>query len=201
MAFKDLINSMKMRTGRLIKENDTYMNEAEEMETQTSIFATTVTILTNLFNKITDLRILRNSNKISGVIPITIFAWSSTIGTDEETVWRAGDDQAKYVIKYTADACTIVSDDVEDTADTGTGIWTIKVSGIDGDYNPISEVVSLNGTTPVTLVNEYLAINEMNPETAGTSKTAQGNIDVLYSDGDILARIPESDPCPFNISY
>lgn len=146
-------------------------------------------------------KILRNSGKVSGIIPITIFAWSETISTTEQTVWRAFSDQAQYNVKYIADVCTIVSDDDEDGAGTQTGILTVKVSGIDGDYNAISEVVTLNGTTPVTLQNKYLAINEMNPETSGNSKTAQGNIDVLYTDGDILARIPESDPCSFNISY
>ena len=38
MAIKDLINSMKMRTGRLIKEDDTYINEADELEKISSTF-------------------------------------------------------------------------------------------------------------------------------------------------------------------
>lgn len=181
------INEYQKHSGRVLKEDNDYENIADLLEA--------------IYSRSQDIRLLKNLDKINGVIPITIFSWSDTISTAQQTVWRAGGDQAQYVIKYTADTCTIVSDDAEDGAGTQTGILTVKVSGILNDYTAASEVVTLNGTTPVTLTNEYLAINEMNPETAGSTKTAQGNIDVLYSDGDILARIPESDPCPFNISY
>lgn len=147
-------------------------------------------------------KILKNNNKIAGVIPITIFAWSQTISTSIQTVWRAAADQATYVPKYTGSTATIVSDSVEDTNLTGTGLWTIKVNKIYDDYTSEYEVVALNGTTPVALTgSNILAVNEMNPETAGTTKSAQGDIDVLYSDGDILARIPVSSPSAFNISY
>jgi hypothetical protein len=152
--------------------------------------------LQNIFNYV-----LKNNGKIAGVIPITIFASSATIGTSEQTVWRAGATQAKYIPKFVEDTCTIVSTSVQDTMTTGTGIWTVKVSGINGEYEFIQEVVELNGTTPVALVNKYLAINEMNPELAGTALTAQGRIDVKYSDGNILATIPPTATNPFNISF
>lgn len=37
----------------------------------------------------------------------------------------------------------------------GTGVQKVLVSGLDGNYNSISETVSMNGTTPVQLANQY----------------------------------------------
>jgi len=192
----DDLARMRSNNGRYFKDDGNVINIAElieQNETNTS----------NIYNQVQDIKILRNINKISGVIPITIFAWSDTISTARQTVWRASATQAQYIPKYTANICTIVSDNAQDNP-IGTGLATVKVSGIDNDYNAIQEVVTLNGLTPVTLTKQYLAVNELNPETAGSTSTtysAAGNIDVLYTDGDILARIPVSDPCPFNISY
>lgn len=48
---------------------------------------------------------------------------------------------------------------VNDVNLTGTGAWKVLVAGLDANYNPISAVVALNGTTPVQLPVLFYRIN------------------------------------------
>jgi len=141
----------------------------------------------------------KNLGKVHGVIPITIIAEKDDVTNAIKTMWSST--QTRYVRYDSAGVTTIVSTDDGDTYNTGIGIWTVKVSGLDNDYNVIQEVVELNGTTPVTLQNQYLAVNEMNPELSGSDPgevgtdlehTAQGDITVNRG-SNILALIYSGD--------
>ena len=135
-------------------------------------------------NMYSDLK--KNMGLIAGIIPITILTQKNDINNTEKTLWNTS--QARYVRYDTAGVTTIVSASDEDKMTTGTGIWTVKVSGLNNDYEFIQEVVELNGITPVILTNQFLAVNEINPELAGSLKTAQGNISVLRGT-DVLSLI------------
>ena len=74
-----------------------------------------------------------------------------------------------------ATALSITSLNVEDTA-AGTGARTVLVAGLDARYLPISEVVVMNGTTPVPLTRTYLRVNSMRVVTAGSATTNVGDI-------------------------
>jgi hypothetical protein len=89
----------------------------------------------------------------------------------------------------TADSMTILSSDPADAA-AGTHARTIRIEGLDANYNAQSEDVSLNGITPVALSNSYLRIFRAYILTAGEAAVNGGNIDVLDSSGNIMARIP-----------
>lgn len=147
--------------------------------------------------------LLMNLGVVGGIIPITILCDLSSVSATERTLWPAATlavgEQEQYVRKDTAGVTTIVSNSVEDTNTTGTGIWTVKVSGLNGDYEYTQEVVALNGTNPVTLTNQFLAVNEINPELVGSSYTSQGDITVLVG-GDILAIIEQGVTVPINIT-
>lgn len=62
--------------------------------------------------------------------------------------------------------------------DTGAGIGarTVYVEGLDNNLDPITEIATMNGTTPVTLTNTYKRMNRAAAVTAGSYETNIGNI-------------------------
>jgi len=78
---------------------------------------------------------------------------SLTAGVEED-IWTPGG-----ALSYLSSAETmdIVSTSAAD-APGGAGVGAVQIKGLDADYNPIDEVILLNGTTPVTTVNSYLRV-------------------------------------------
>lgn len=72
-----------------------------------------------------------------------------------------------YVPPSSAVIMTIASTSAQDTA-SGTGAAAIQINGLNANFNMISEIVQLNGTTGVTTVNKYLRINGMSVSTVGS---------------------------------
>jgi hypothetical protein len=84
-------------------------------------------------------------------------------------------------------AGSISSGSASDAA-AGTGARTITISGLDADYNEISETVTLNGQTAVNTANSYLRVFDMNVATAGSGATAAG---VIYAGtGTVTSGVP-----------
>ncbi len=94
---------------------------------------------------------------IPGVAAVQIFGRNPDIDTasDFEDIWNGGNDYTGFNATA-AETISIVSSDSDDTNTTGTGAWLLLIEGLDGSYNEISEVVALDGTTPVTSVNSYM---------------------------------------------
>lgn len=67
-----------------------------------------------------------------------------------------------------AETVSIVSSSVNDTA-AGTGARTIRISGLDANGNFQTEIVTLNGTTPVITSTSWLRINRAFITTSGNS--------------------------------
>ena len=76
-----------------------------------------------------------------------------------------------------AEQLYVSSSSANDTA-AGTGARTVIISGLDSDYEDISETVIMNGTTAVQTVNSYLRVFEVYAETVGTAGVNAGNISV-----------------------
>lgn len=62
-----------------------------------------------------------------------------------------------------------------DTA-AGVGCRTILIRGLDANYDPISEIVTLNGQTPVNTVNSYFRVLNMDGQTFGSDRRNRGAI-------------------------
>lgn len=78
---------------------------------------------------------------------------------------------------------TLVSSSLNDAA-AGTGVQTIDVHGLDADGNEQSEIVTLNGTTPVNTVRTNWRFNQaIHGERWGALDTADGTISI-YRTGD-----------------
>jgi len=103
------------------------------------------------------------------------FGYNSVIGTDTETVWAQG---GLYVYPTTASTMYISSSSTADTS-AGTGARTATVSGLDANFDEISETVSLNGQTGVQL-NGALNWYRVNRVVVNTAGSGGANAGVLY---------------------
>lgn len=76
---------------------------------------------------------------------------------------------------------TLVSTSAQDSA-AGTGVRTLRFNYLDADLNPQSEIVTMNGTTPVlTTATNVRWVGELTGLTFGSEKHVVGNITVTNS--------------------
>lgn len=85
----------------------------------------------------------------------------------------------------------VVSSSADDTL-TGIGVQKVKCVYLDSDWNLKSEIVAMNGTTPVALeATDILHIDEFYSVQLGSNRVAVGNIDWQSPTGSVTyARIP-----------
>jgi len=88
------------------------------------------------------------------------------------TVWE-NMATTEYVFPSSALTMQLASDNAGDTA-------SITITGLDANYAPISEVLTLNGTTNVPTVNQYLRINNM-AVTTGSATNPTGVVTLKNS--------------------
>jgi hypothetical protein len=82
---------------------------------------------------------------------VHLFGFNRDVATSYETVWNNGG--GIYSFPASAVQMSVVSDSTSDTMD-------VQITGLDGNYNPISEVIELNGTGAVTTSKSFLRIND-----------------------------------------
>ena len=87
----------------------------------------------------------------------------------------------------TAGVVSIVSASGNDT-DGGTGAQSLEVQGLDASYHQVTEVVIMNGTSPVTTTTSFLRVFRLSLVSAGSGDTNAGNITASVGGTDI-ARI------------
>ena len=108
--------------------------------------------------------------------------------TDPETIWSAG---GLYAFPTSASTLKITSNDVDDNGTGTTGALTIKVQGLDTNYDVIEEDITLNGQTAVTGSKEFLRVYRAFVTSAGSSEFNEGVITINNSDDSLtLAQIP-----------
>ena len=103
------------------------------------------------------------------------FGYNPGIADSNETVWSQG---GLYVYPTSASTMYISSSSTADTA-AGTGARTVTVSGLDANFDEISETVSLNGQAGVQL-NGALNWYRVNRVVVNTAGSGGANAGVLY---------------------
>lgn len=101
-----------------------------------------------------------------------ISAHSEVVDGTEDVIWCA--DRA-YVFPVVATLMNVSSTDADDTAG-GDGLWNVTIYGLDENRDPISEIVQLNGQTPVSTAQEFLRVNRMVGLKAGATGTNEGDV-------------------------
>jgi hypothetical protein len=107
--------------------------------------------------------------KVTGVSTISVFGYSTSVGSSFISLWNNG---VAYAFPSVANTLTFVSDSASDDANS-----SVLITGVDSSWNPISETVFLNGTSPVTTTKSFLRTNTVIMASPGTSQlTNIGNI-------------------------
>jgi len=109
---------------------------------------------------------------IQGLSRVTGLGHNPSIAAAPADIWSGG---GLYPWMTAATSLEMVSSSANDAA-VGTGCRTVLVSGLDINYVAISELVTLSGTTPVALLNQYFRINSLIMMSAGSGKTNAGTV-------------------------
>ena len=115
------------------------------------------------------------------------FGYNPAAGTTPETIWDGG---GLYSYPTVADTVTVVSDDAKDDINAGVGARTIKVYGLDVNYEKVTETLEMDGVTPVIGEVEFLRVYRVVVKTVGSEGDNAGTIDIDHTTSeDLLARI------------
>lgn len=129
-----------------------------------------------------DQRVQIAAGQMLNVDHINKFGYNSSVGTTYENIT----DLSTAHYPTSAATGTIVSASSSDTS-SGTGARTVEIQGLDGNYDLITETVTMNGTANVTTTNSFLRVFRMRVVTAGSGETNAGNITLTI--GSNIARI------------
>ena len=121
---------------------------------------------------------------VPGYSAMTIFGYNADIDTTEETVWADG---GTITLRTTGIQMTVSSSSTSDTS-AGTGARTVLVTGLDANYAVLTETVTLNGQTAVTMTNSFMRVNGITVLTAGSGGVNAGNIYV--GTGSVTSGVP-----------
>jgi len=112
------------------------------------------------------------------------FGNNAAVANVTETIWQQG---GLYSYLSAASVLKVSSSSANDTS-AGTGARTVELFGLDGDYNEINEVVTLNGQTAVNTTQSYLRINRMVVRSAGSGGYNAG---IIYAGtGTVTTGVP-----------
>lgn len=100
--------------------------------------------------------------QIMGHSTVNIYGYQSTVAQTFIPLWE---NATAYTYPVAATKMNL--------AGTAGDTASIQINGLDANYNPISEVLILNGATPVETIKSYLRINSMQV-TAGSATNPSG---------------------------
>lgn len=122
--------------------------------------------------------------QVDGHSSVIVFGYNPDVDTSLETVWPDGGE----IPHPTVASVLKISSSSADDASAGTGARTVYIGGVDGDYNIVSETVTLNGQTAVNTTNSYLYVNSFYVVTVGSGGQNAGNINA--GTGVVTAGVP-----------
>ncbi|MEE8208687.1 MAG: hypothetical protein V3T88_07040 [Nitrosomonadaceae bacterium] len=117
---------------------------------------------------------------VRGHSPVNKFGSNPSVGTTESVIWTFGPTLQQLTYSTTGDIDTLSSSNAGDTQE-------VSVLGLDGNFERISQTVTLNGQTKVTLATPLIRVHNM--RNIGATSFV-GNIH-LYVDGAITAGVPD----------
>lgn len=102
-----------------------------------------------------------------------------TTSADYDTVWTVG---GAYAFPSTAGIVTVTSSSAQDDAG-GTGALTVRLQGLDANYNEVEEDFTLNGTVGVAGTVEFLRTHRAFVLTGNNDNNNVGAINFTHSIG------------------
>ena len=123
--------------------------------------------------------------QIQGHSNVIVFGYNPDVDTSEESVWPDGG----TVPHPTVASVLKISSTSANDASAGTGARTVFIGGLDGNYNVVSETVTMNGQTAVNTTNSYLYVNELYVASVGSGGHNEGTINA--GTGTVTAGVPD----------
>jgi len=118
------------------------------------------------------------------------FGYNADVDTGTEIIASFG---GTFTPLTTASTLSIVSTSIEDDS-AGTGARSIVVYGVDASRNEQTEVVALDGTTPVVTSTTWLGINRISVYLAGSTLNNVGVVTATaVTGGAIQAQMPAGE--------
>lgn len=124
---------------------------------------------------------------IEGITHVEKFGLNLLVGTSNETIWDGATASPLYQYPEVGEPTQVqlTSTSVEDNL-TGDGARTIRIEGLDANYDPISETISIGETTTVG----YIRIFRMVIVSSGVSGVNEGTINATcITSGNVLGQI------------
>ena len=128
---------------------------------------------------------------------INVFGYQPLVGVSPICVWE---NALPYVFPTSAFNMSVVSTSALDDS----GVAKLLITGLDDEYNPISEVVSLEGTTPVITANAFFRINKAIVLVAGLGYVTNigtitvSNADVTYA--KVLPSVGQTQMSQYSVA-
>lgn len=110
---------------------------------------------------------------------------------DFEALWNGGGQYTGFDATA-AETIEVFSGSVNDVDSSGTGAHLVEVRGLGAGFVMQSEIIAMNGTTPVNTVNEYIRMDRALVLTAGSGGENAGEITVRQNvtTANVFAVIP-----------
>lgn len=126
------------------------------------------------------------------LLQIRKFGKNTSLAADTpEDVWVTGG--TKALPSATAETVAVVSDSANDD-EGSTGAVFVNIAGVDGDYNLVSETVTMNGTSAVTTTQTFKTINRARVFFSGSNGVNVGTITCTGSTtSNVMATIPAGE--------
>lgn len=107
------------------------------------------------------------------------FGYNGDIDVGTETIWSAG---GTFTRLTAASTLSVVSTSASDGV-AGTGAQNIIIYGVNANFDAITEVVVMNGLTPVITTNSFFGVNRMSVYVTGSSDSNVGVITATATGG------------------
>jgi len=118
------------------------------------------------------------------------FGYNADIDTGTETIWSVGGTFAKLT---TARTLSVVSTSTADDSGS-TGAESVRIYGVDANWNEQTVDVVMDGTTPVVTTETWLGVNRMAVTLAGSGQANAGVITATATtDATVQAQIPAGE--------
>lgn len=124
------------------------------------------------YGKIEDFTLQVARGQIPGHSLVRLHGYNPILGITPATIWPLATVRS---LPATGQSIRVVSTSANDTL-AGTGARTIVIQGLLNGYVPITEIINLNGTTPVTTLTPFFRIQHFAVIDAGAGRTNAGDI-------------------------
>jgi len=107
------------------------------------------------------------------------FGYNNAVGTSQEEIWNVGGIESYLSSAETMDIVSTSTNDDGDPA--GTGAQQLIIYGLDNNWLPVQETVTLNGQTDVTTTQAFIRVLRMVVIAAGATGSNVGVITATAS--------------------